>query len=208
MDHLPVNPVRLNHYEIAFSACWKELMERQPREHLCSSPDDTMIDNVLGEYPEYAGDRESKVCATIITWLGTNVGRGFMDKCGFFDKRKTVTEDSVFIEWTKENRRYRAVNSGWRTLEHLLTDREKHTEVLGKITRLNVQRCSALDYEAADHLMIWLGSDEGQEFVKRVWCMANSAHIERLIEAFKEGGLEAAYEILKPYDPVKYEEDA
>lgn len=201
ISHLPINPVRRNHREIAFSACWKELMEADLKVGLFEEHDATMLDRLLDHYPEYPGQREASVCATIVTWFGTNVGQGFLTECGFFKSDALITPDSVLSRWALENRRHRAWDSGWRTLEHLLTDRERHGKMSAGRWELDVQRCSALDYEAAEHLMLWLGSVDGQAFMHRVTCMTHSVHIEGLIAAFDRGGLDAALAVLKPFDP-------
>lgn len=40
-------------------------------------------------YPkEFLIDREENICLTLIQWLGSPVGQGFLDKCGFELKKK------------------------------------------------------------------------------------------------------------------------
>jgi hypothetical protein len=39
------------------------------------------------DYPkEYLSDKEENICLNLIQWLGSPVGQGFLDKCGFVQK--------------------------------------------------------------------------------------------------------------------------
>lgn len=58
---------------------WKERNEEELDRH-----DHSMLETILARYDNdvpYASDRDSIVAASVIQWLGTNVGRCFMEDC-------------------------------------------------------------------------------------------------------------------------------
>ena len=44
-------------------------------------------ENDRQNYPkEYLTEREKDICLNLIQWLGSPVGQGFLEQCGFIDK--------------------------------------------------------------------------------------------------------------------------
>lgn len=165
--HEPSLPVRQDVIgEVVFVEAWQRLMD-VPVEFPLDVDCDTMLDDVLSHYPYSVGQREATVCASIICWLGTNCGLGFLHECKklaemFPSYRR---EHAYLAAWTIENSRSPGVNSGVRTLEHILSDTIGRTGVLGNLGRIPASP-SADDYECAECLIKWLSTTKGQDFLK------------------------------------------
>ncbi len=128
---------------------------------------------ILDRPDHWTTQRHATLAATIVTWLGTNVGAGFLYQAERL-ARTMIRADAYVAQWTLENRRQVLVGSGWRRIEQMLMtpDQQQARQ------RDGVQRGGAIrvrtnirDFEVAEQLMAWLGSNEGQRFIA-------AAHLE------------------------------
>ena len=79
---------------------------------------------------------------------------------------KSSRGDGYRAAWAQENCRQRGINSGVRLLEDLLAPAD-HFGVHGSrgYCLLQFPQLSSDDYEVAEHLAVWLGTD-GRDFVE------------------------------------------
>jgi len=164
--HDPVHPVRPEVLgEVVFVSQWQALMlETPPR--LSHDEDRTWLEVILRDMSVEVTQRHATVAASLVRWFGTNCGLAFLQK------GKQAAEREPFIPfysmawlktWAEENHRIHGLNSGVRTLEHVLASAEDYDRgELRRIPKLTVE-----DYEAAEHLCAWLGTVKGVEFVQR-----------------------------------------
>lgn len=155
LRHEAVRPARKGFLrEHVFAGRWRELMASKPR----------LLNRVLSDYLAGVGQREATVAASLITWLGTNMGQALIEEAARrvrvagagADVPPYAVSDAYLCAWTSENRRKLGVDNGWRTLEALLTEDAAEKRV----------QPSAADYEVAEHVVFWLGQFEGQRFVQ------------------------------------------
>lgn len=162
LTHNPSRPVRDLVSEQVFHEAWQRFMATPIPFYLQDA--DSRLDDVLSDYSAKVGEREATLCASLITWLGTRCGAGFLDTCKRLAKTKhhACTEDAYLAAWALENRRKRSINSGTRTLEGIMA-----TELTPGTFGMRPVRValSALDYECAECLVAWLGSSDGQKLL-------------------------------------------
>jgi hypothetical protein len=108
--------------------------------------------------PVLLTDRHSRIAATFITWLGTNVGGSIIWHLRAKDstaKEPIFYDRSVLRKWHEQNHRHSFCNRGFRSSDYLTSaDWEKPT-----VCR------DALEIEVFEHLANWLGSADGRQFV-------------------------------------------
>jgi hypothetical protein len=158
ITHEPINmPRKLHIGEQVFYAEWKRLMTRS-----LDVFDDSVIflEHILHHLSLTVNQRHATVCASFIKWLGTNCGRSFLHDANRFSKSDFFTsKEKAFLAcWALENHRHRSFNRGGRVTEHLLRNYENGFSN-------EFPEPSADDYEVIDHLVYWLGSNDGIEFV-------------------------------------------
>lgn len=76
--HKGLNPYRFrdNPEELAFAKKWEEMCDRGHLEWLLGK----------GEQAQDVTERDAQIAATVIQWLGSPVGRGFLDDLGYQKK--------------------------------------------------------------------------------------------------------------------------
>lgn len=160
LSHQPVNPPRENHPEQTYAKTWAAWAMANPlRAH--DAPNATHFDWMFSDLPWTPGQREAFVAASLMCWLGTNCGQGFLD-----DVRRLQTaignqyspESAFAMQWALENQRRPSVNHGRRILEFCLTPRER-------LNAGEIEAPSGRDFEAAECVMAWLGTIDGQQFL-------------------------------------------
>lgn len=158
--HQPVNPPRENHREEMYARTWAVwATAHPPRAH--DDLDATHFDWMFSDLLWVPGQQEALVAASLMCWLGTNCGQGFLD-----DVRRLqaviggqyAAESAFSMQWALENQRRPSVNHGRRILEFCLTPREK-------LNAGEVEALSGRDFEAAECVMTWLGTIDGQQFL-------------------------------------------
>lgn len=76
-----------NPKEQEFHDKFKEMFERDNMAKTTLSAIVFGWENYNQNYPKaYLTDREEDVCLNLIQWLGSPVGHGFLDRCGFIQK--------------------------------------------------------------------------------------------------------------------------
>jgi hypothetical protein len=154
MKHVPIRPARNDIGEQVFSRRWKELMETKPSGLYATQP----INYVLRGYPYLVDQRAASVLASMICWLGTNVGKSFLLLAAEFRDKTTCRYDCYLAAWGVRNARKVGLNSCARQLEFL-------TRTQDDMDKGVFQDVSVRDLEAIEQLCIWLGGDEGQAFL-------------------------------------------
>jgi len=165
--HEAIRPARKGFpREHVFAGRWRELMQTSRG----------ALARILLDYSAPVGQREASVAASVITWLGTNIGQALLDDATRRQSMHQVAgwtpsyaaSDAHLSAWAAENRRKRGISHGWRALEAILTtDMEK-----------GPAEPSVGDYEVAEHIMFWLGQHGGQRFVQQ--CQAEVHALERI----------------------------
>ncbi|WP_115513013.1 MULTISPECIES: hypothetical protein [Xanthomonas] len=102
------------------------------------------------------------LAASFVTWLGTSVGGGFLDKCRKMAKIMSSTwhHDAYLAAWAIENRLLVGHRYNWRMIELLAWDGDWNA-----INRHSPPELPAAAYEVVENLVCWLGGDAGQKFV-------------------------------------------
>jgi hypothetical protein len=154
-SHQPMRPPRKGMIgENVFHAEWSRLTADTGA---MNSPPNEAFADILGCHPFRLSERTATVAASLVCWLGTNLGRCFLESGAKLVKTQTCPQSAYLMAWASHNARNSCVNSGRRTLEAcLMTDVEPHRR----------PELSANDYEAAEHVVMWLGTDKGQQFLK------------------------------------------
>jgi hypothetical protein len=125
-------------------------------ENINASPNDAFTE-VLGSYGYRVNQRCATVAASLVCWLGTNVGRGFLEDAALRAKDTLVCAQAYLMAWALVNTRRSFINAGKRALELML---------ISEATPETVPELSAADYEVAEHVVLWLGGEDGQRFLR------------------------------------------
>lgn len=179
LQHTPARPPRAGiRGENLFANRWAELMAGEE----CWNSGRTPLECVLGSYGAVVRQREATVAASIVCWLGTNMGRCLLDQARRLTAGGALWDGDAYVAaWAVHNQRKRSVNGGARALELML-----QTTVQDAAARL--PRASADDYEVAEHVMRWLGTRDGQAFLNRCETeLDRHAMLDRLAEAARLG---------------------
>jgi hypothetical protein len=151
MKHVPIRPAREGEEQV-FARRWKELMEsKEPYES-------GMLCRILIGYPYKIDQRVASVVASMICWLGTNVGNSFLIKGGEIRDKVSSFRFPYLAAWGECNARIFGMNSRARQIEFLT---RTHADMEKDI----FQEVSVTDLEALEQLCMWLGTDEGQTFI-------------------------------------------
>lgn len=157
-SHHPLRPVRSDVLgEVVFYERWLSLMAAEP-DHLDEiDPPNKMLKHVLAPIGSELADRDSRVCASFIRWLGTNNGQAFLREANDHSIRQRSREQGFILAWALENRRGQT-GLGWRTLEGALASQaELHADQPPVL--------SFRDAEVIELLIAWLGTEEGEHFL-------------------------------------------
>jgi hypothetical protein len=153
MKHVPIRPARNMIEEQVFARRWEALMKpsRLPYES-------SMIARILIGYPYGIDQRVASVLASLICWLGTNVGKSFLDTGRQIRENVPLIRFPYLAAWGECNARIFGMNSRARQIEFL-------TRTQDDMDRDVFQEVSVKDLEALEQLCMWLGSNDGLEFV-------------------------------------------
>lgn len=157
-SHHPLRPVRSDVLgEVVFFERWLSLMAAEP-DHLDEiDPPNKMLKHVLAPIRSELADRDSRVCASFIRWLGTNNGQAFLREANDHSIRQRSREQGFILAWALENRRGQ-IGWGWRTVEGVLASQaELHAD--------QPPALSFRDAEVIEVLVAWLGTEEGEHFL-------------------------------------------
>jgi len=168
LKHDPIRPPRDGaDGEQVFAELWKSYMDELPNG---DDPPNARLGYILQDLYGIITQRHASIAASFVTWLGTNSGSCFLIEAERWAEslKKTDSRTMAFLGcWHATNTRLSFINSGVRTIEHILSPEENLTNgPLG----WKVGRCpdiSSDDLEVVDKVVVWLATDEGTEFIKR-----------------------------------------
>ncbi|HBP6526436.1 TPA: hypothetical protein L6A81_12420 [Pseudomonas aeruginosa] len=176
--HEPIRPVRLEVLgEQVYVSEWQDLMGQQPY-RLLHEDERSWLEVILHDMDIKVTQRHASVAASLIRWFGTNCGLAFLE----VGKRAAAAQPRLpgmawVGAWAVENYRHQGINSGFRTLEHILasTDDLDSRGDLARIPPLTPE-----DYEVAEKVCAWLGTYDGGLYLERC-----EARIDQLRAAAK-----------------------
>lgn len=166
-DHTPQPPYPREGFigETVFADEWTKMM-RAPLPY--QEAPNSLLANILNHLPRWPRANDAKVCASVVCWLGTSCGWSVVDQARRF--REFIPGGGAMLaSWALDNERRRWLNGGIRTLEGIMAKPEH----LGRgffsfgIQVVRRPRISADTYEVVEHLMRWLGGEEGLAFIAR-----------------------------------------
>lgn len=116
------------------------------------------------------GQEEATLAASFITWLGTSVGRCFLEYGRKLEALMKTSQGSgmgigdgsgFLAAWALQNARHIGMNHGWRTCEFLHSN-------WGEVKD---SRITSEQLEVLENVARWLGSVDGIAFVERCEAM-------------------------------------
>lgn len=150
-SNLPAHPARAGLApEQIFSEEWAKFCAES---HSDLDPPNFVLGSILGSCEHRLKQRDATIAASIITWLGTNIGRHYLEQSETF-ARSMYKPHAYLASWVIENVRQSHVNSGYRLLEHCLA-----------VNGPKAVRLTAGDLSVAESIALWLGGEEGQAFL-------------------------------------------
>lgn len=166
--HRPLHAPRAGHIgEQVFASMWEVRME---------IPDKPVIDDVdvpflsvLENFDGQVTQRQATAVASVVCWLGTNCGLAMLTRAQRErDANHWEAWHCYLIAWTLENHRRLSTNHGVRVIEYMMAPAETVLPVdrLGSAGLSELPTLGADELEAVDHLMVWLGDREGQDFLR------------------------------------------
>jgi hypothetical protein len=165
LTHEPLRPARDLVAEQVFAAEWLRLMTT-PTDHDDADYDGPenghQLSGILAHHPRLLNDRQSRVAASIIVWFGTNCGNCFLLEAR--QLRDRGVRYPFVAQWAIDNTRFSWLNSGMKLIEHCCaTELNPHAYSFGR--QMVCPDLTVEDYETVEHVMVWLGNDEGRAFV-------------------------------------------
>jgi hypothetical protein len=106
-----------------------------------------------------------------VCWLGTNCGQSIILSARDIRASLRCSGQRAFIAaWAWQNTRHVGVDHGFRSIEHLLARPSDFGRPFFTLPGLGKQlmrrpRLSIDDYECVDHLVEWLGSEQGASLI-------------------------------------------
>lgn len=152
LKHVAIRPARDMVGEKVYARRWQEFASKEYADGR------TEFGRVLEVYPYPLDQRAASVAASFITWLGTNVGESFLKIAKEIKETRIVPFFPYVAAWGVFNVRSLGTNSNARQIEFLTrTPEELEKNVFSEV--------SVRDLEVIDQITLWLGTDEGQEFL-------------------------------------------
>jgi hypothetical protein len=167
--------------EQVFARRWAKLMELDVDSPYPPNPE---LASVLENFGGEINQRHATVAASMICWLGTNLGYSFLGTAKLLAKSQTFKRDSYLMAWSVQNSRKVWFNGGVRTLEYCLTP--------DGVKPGNGPDLTAADLEVADNVALWLGAQDGQEFVEACQAEIKQRENETSLGHYLENNLNMA----------------
>jgi hypothetical protein len=170
--HKPIQPPRPTHIgEQVYASMWEAMMTKPAVQEPACLTDESVepLDMVLRHFEWKITQREASVVASVVCWLGTTCGLAMIQSARRRAADAKVPQHLAYlIAWTIENRRVSYVNSGVRVIESVLAPPESRIRgCVGPYRQVDpLPDVSGRDLEAVDHLMTWLGSADGERFIR------------------------------------------
>lgn len=159
----PLRPVRQDHAgEVAYLRIFQRHMggavQTVDRCFLDNEPHTFPILRVVGRIG-YPTAQDCRLVATLMMWLGTGMGNGFRHRAEQIlpQTNSLFTKPEAYLTaWAQENFKGHAARSLYP--REMLTGHLK--DVFNRDARIR-------DYEVLENAVAWLGTDEGQRFLKK-----------------------------------------
>jgi hypothetical protein len=163
--------VRKNHIgEQVYASVWAAMMAEDWRDGVFDDHSVKPLSAVLNLLHRRPQQRQATVAATIVTWLGCNVGQSILlNAKAHIENGRWLQHEAYLLAWTLENTRRRGINYGIRSIEYMLSPPEAfhETRTFGTPPLKALPNLSALDLEVCDAVMLWLGTERGQRFLRQ-----------------------------------------
>lgn len=163
-QHTPVRPAREGCLgEQVFLKNWQELLAQDNGYHPDFDGPNGMLMHVVSPGDGILTQRHATVAASLVRWLGTNNGLGFLQQADLMCDSLGDREEGYIAEWALENRRSRTTNSGIRVLEAVMMEQRA----------VKPPKLSADDCETMEQVLMWLASEHtvyvvsGQSFLQK-----------------------------------------
>jgi hypothetical protein len=154
LNHTPIRPPRDMIEEQVYARRWETLMSEVPTYEY-----DDNFKRILISYDGNIDQKAASVAASFVCWLGTAVGRDFLRMAENIRNNTYCNFEAYVAAWSVTNMRRFATNSNARAIEFLVrTVDEQKANVFPRV--------STRDLEVVDFVALWLGSEDGQEFLK------------------------------------------
>lgn len=114
------------------------------------------LEIVLRELRYPVDQAAASMAASLVTWLGTNVGRSVLSEGERIRKTGAVLHPYL-VAWTLENQRHNGINGGIQIIEFLLSSTWQWK---------TLPEPTARDIEVCDHVMRWIAEERGQAFLR------------------------------------------
>lgn len=163
--HEPIRPVRQEVLgELVFVEQWQSLMDAKP-ERLDEDDERCWLRLILRDMDIPVTQRHATVAASLVCWYGTNCGSSFLQGGKSAAAANPRRPGPAWVgAWAQENHRVYGSGGGYRTLEHILaldTDRTRD----GLVGLWRTPDLAVDDFEVAEHVCAWLGSNAGAQFL-------------------------------------------
>lgn len=192
LAHIPVNLPRQTYLgEQLFLETWQDLAEQE----VCRYDGRifTQLQTMFNEHRWPAEQLEATVAASVLCWLGTNCGQSFLNEAKQLADTLSGLDaaDAYLMRWATENARRNYINRGIRVLESLLTPAAQLQDCEGGyfLVARQVEAPSGRAYEAAEHVIRWLATEHGQQFLAKSNERVYQARVRRNLAQLEEAGL-------------------
>lgn len=153
LQHVPFRPARKDLAEAVFLNEWKALNTQLP----------TLLTSILGQRP---GQRDARVAASFITWIGTQAGASFLAMAKGHVETFSYPQPAYLATWALVNRRERHVSAGVRTIEIILSDedlfKKDRSYARSRAARLPI---SMSDMDVIESMVTWISTAQGDAFL-------------------------------------------
>jgi hypothetical protein len=152
--HTPLMPARAGLAEEVFVQKWSDLHESMP----------TLLSAIIDR--SRVDLRSARVAASVISWIGTPAGAGFILSAKELASKGLHPFDAYLMAWAHENRRCSYANSNVRTIEVILSPgnlfEKKDPSPYERASQLNI---SMSDIDVVESIIAWLSTTHGGSFV-------------------------------------------
>lgn len=149
-DHTPVRPARDGCIgEQIFLKNWVDLVTYDHGYHPDYDGPNGILISIIQPGDGIITQRHATVAASMLRWLGTNNGRGLLDKAEHLAEKLSNRPDGFVAAWALECRRSMSVNSGLNGPDHVM---------MAAGTRIP-EKLSQDDLETMASIMEWLAAE-------------------------------------------------
>lgn len=151
--HAPISGPRDLIGEQVMIKHWSNLMRDRDSDEYPNSA----LAGVMHDYCGRLDQRVATVAATFICWLGTTCGTHYLNAALRLASDTALDRPDAFLmAWARENLRRYHTSRAARPIERILA-KDPNAEVVPAV--------SLCDIEVVEHLVMWLGGEDGQAFL-------------------------------------------